>query len=184
MKYLVVLLAAFALTACSLEGMVEKAVPEDIRADHNAHVDSLLAKDTSRIEAAFDLDTSDSDVQRSLKGILDNVSGGKEIRRDYVGMNSASSFSSSEGKTRDINLVTEIQTEGGFMTVTGQYALGADGECCVLTNINAVKSETSPIRAGLEALKKGAKIAGIIILLLIGGLVFFLVRRGRKKTVV
>lgn len=180
-RYLTILFAAFALTACSIQGMVEKAVPEDVRADHTAHIDRILAKDTSRIETAFDLDVSDPDVQSSLKGILNNVSDGKEIRRDYVGVNSAASISAGEGKTRDINLVTEIQTEGGYMTVTGQYALGADGKCCVLTNINVLKSDTSPMREGLETFKKIAKIAGLIILLLIAGLAFFLVRRRRKK---
>lgn len=181
MRYLQVLFAAFVLTACSIEGMVEKAVPEDVRADHMAHIDRILEKDMSRIEAAFDLDVSDPDIQKNLQGILDNVSDGEEIRRDYVGMNSASSISVGKGQTRDISLVTEIQTEGGYMTVTGQYALGADGNCCVLTNINVVKSDTSPMREGLEMFKKIAKIAGMIILLLIGGLVFFLVRRKRKK---
>lgn len=180
MKYLAILFAAVALTACSIQGMVEKAVPEDVRADHNAHVDRLLAKDTSRIERAFKLDLEDPDVQESLNGILENVSTGKEIRRDYVGMNSAASINSS-GKTRDINLVTEVQTEGGFMTVTGQYALGADGECCVLTNINAEKFDSSPVRASLEMVKKIAKIVGLIFLLLVGGLVLLAVRINRKK---
>ena len=181
MKYLISLCAAFALTACSIQGMVEKTVPEDVRSDHMAHIDKLLAKDMSRIERAFDLDVSDPETQKNINMILENIPDGKEIRRDYVGVNSAASVSVGEGKSRDINIVSEIQTEGGYMTVTGQYALGADGECCVMTNINVAKFDTSPVRQSLETVKKIAKIVGLTFLLLIAGLVFFLVRRRRKK---
>lgn len=183
MRYLAIIFAALMLTACSIQGMVEKTVPENVRADHTAHIDRLLAKDTSRIEQAFDLDMSDPDTQESVNGILANVSEGAEIRRDFVSMNSSSSVKSGQGKSRDISLTTEVQTEGGFMTVTGQYALGPDGECCVLTNISAEKFESSPIRASLEALKKGAKLAGLIILLFVLGLVAFLMIRKRRKAV-
>ncbi len=147
-----------------------------------AHIDRLLDRDTSRIERAFDLDVENEDTQAQLETILDNVSGGDEIRRDYVGVNSASSFSSSAGKTRDINLVSEIQTQDGYMTVTTQYALDSQGECCQITNINVVAYDSSPIREGLEAVKRVAKIVGLVFLLAIAALIFFLVRRrGRKK---
>ena len=59
MRVITILMAAFALSACSIKGMVEKAVPEDVQADHMAHIDRILEKDMSRIEAAFDLDISD-----------------------------------------------------------------------------------------------------------------------------
>jgi len=184
MRYLFIFVTAFLLTACSIQGMVEKAVPENVRADHAAHIDSVLAKDTSRLETAFDLDTSDPEVQKNLQGLLENVSDGKEIRRDYVGMNTASSMSVGEGKTREINLVTEIQTEGGYMTVTGFYELDSNGDCCALTNFNVEKFDSSPVRAMWETTAKIGKIVGVIFLLLIGGLVFFLVRRKRKKEII
>lgn len=182
MKYVLLTLSALLLSACSIQGMVEKAVPEDVRADHAAHIDRLLDRDTSRIENAFDLDTQNAETQAQLKAILDNVSEGDEIRRDYVGMNSASSFSTGEGKSRDINLVSEIQTQDGYMTVTTQYALDPQGECCRITNINVEKFETSPVREALESVKRVAKIIGIVFLLGVVALVFFLVRRRNRKT--
>lgn len=181
MKYLIIPFVACALSACSIQGMVEKTVPEDVRSDHMAHIDRLLMKDMSRLERAFDLDMGDPETQKNVNVVLENIPDGKEIRRDYVGVNSSVSMDVGEGKSRDINLVSEIQTEGGYMTVTGQYSLAADGTCCVLTNINVAKSETSPVRESLDSFKKIAKIVGLTFLLLIAGLVFFLVRRRRKK---
>ncbi len=181
MRLIYLIIASIFLSACSIQGMVEKTVPEDVRADHNAHIDRLLAKDTSRIETAFKLDSNDPDVQQNLKGILDRVSNGKEIRRDYVGVNSATSISSGAGKSRDINLVTEIQTEGGFMTVTGQYALGADGVCCVLTNITVEKFESSPIRIVWETAAKIGKFVGLFFLGIVILTVLLVMRSNKKK---
>lgn len=183
MKYLLLALTAMLLSACSIQGMVEKAVPESVRADHAAHIDRLLERDTSRLENAFNLDPQNEETQAQLDSILDNVPEGGEIRRDYVGMNTASSFTTGEGKSRDINLVSEIQTQGGYMTVTTQYALDPQGECCRITNLNVEKFETSPVREALESVKRVAKIIGIIFLIGILALVFFLVRRRKKKRV-
>lgn len=181
MKYLSILFAALIFSACSMQGMVEKAVPENVIADHAAHVDRLLEKDTSRIETAFKLEAVDEASQKQLDQLLANVPDGAEIRRDYVGMNSAVAVNVGEGKTRDINLVSEVQTDAGFMLVTTQYALDGAGDCCMLTNINVEKFETSPMRETLETFARVGKIIGIIILLGILGLVFFLTRRSRRK---
>jgi cbb3-type cytochrome oxidase subunit 3 len=98
-----------------------------------------------------------------------------------VGVNSATAISSGAGKSRDINLVTEIQTEGGFMTVTGQYALGADGVCCVLTNITVEKFESSPIRIVWETAAKIGKFVGLFFLGIVILTVLLVMRSNKKK---
>ena len=162
--------------------MVEKSTPESVRADHAAHIDSLLAKDKSQILSAFDLDEEEESVQEQLSGVFDEVPGGKEIRRDYVGFESSTSFGTSDGKSRDISITTEVQTTDGFMTVMGQYALNEKtGECCKLTNLNVQKYDSSPLRDTLESAGKIMKIVGLIFLAAIALIIFLILRRSRKK---
>ena len=184
MKLLALFIAAIILTACSTQEMIEKTAPENVRANHTAHINKLLERDTSLMESAFNLDMENEDTQKQIAVILENIPDGKEIRRDYVGFNSSSGLSTGEGKTRDISLTSEIQTEGGFMTVYSEYALDSNGECCALTNINVAKYETSPIRLGLEAAAKIGKIVGLVFLglvIFLIGLVVFLVSRKRRR---
>ena len=176
MKYFYLIIATFILSACSIQGMVEKAVPENVRANHNAHIDTLLAKDKQKLIKLFEAGEGNQEATNKLTLVLENIPDGKEIRRDYVGMNSSSKFSH-EGNSRYIHLITEVETETGFMTVTSQYALDSDGTCCALTNINVVASETSPVRAALEI----ARIVGIISLTLILGLIALAIFRSRRR---
>ena len=185
LKYIGYVFCAILLAACSMEGMAEKMVPEDVRADHAAHIDAFLAGDDSRMRNAFknDLDITSEEITAHMAAMIASVPTGQEIRRDYVGVNSVTSISTSEGKMRDINLISEVQTEGGFMLVTSQYGLNTQGECCRLMNIVVESHETSPIRAGLEAVMKIAKWVGLGVLLLMGLLIAFLIRRSRRRRV-
>jgi len=183
MKNLCLILTAILLSACSIQGLVEKTVPANVLEDHAAHIDKLLERDTARMVAAFDLDLEDTETQDKLEMILENVPTGDEIRRDYVGLNTSSSLSTSEGKSRNINLVSEVQTQTGFMTVTSDYTLDAQGECCIITNIYVQPFETSPMRETIETAKKVSKIIGIfffITVLLILFLVIYLIRKKKK----
>ncbi len=185
MHKLYVLICVIFLSACSMDGIVENSVPETVRADNTAHIDRLLAKDASRMAQAFNLDMEDGAIQKQIEGVLNNVPDGKEIRRDYVGVTTASSVALGEGKSRDITLVTEVQTSGGFMMVTSQYALAEDGTCCALSNINVKKSDTSPMREGLIMMGKIASFVGLFLVLMIlgasGSLIFWQRRKKRKR---
>lgn len=186
MMYLIktfsLLLAALILSACSMQGMAEKMVPANVLADHNAQIDALLNEDLSRLESAFagalDFETPETIAQ--MDQILAAVPGGAEVRRDYVGVESSAAISAANGKTRDIGLMTEVQTEDGFMLVSAQYGLAQDGSCCRLLGLNVKRHDSSPIRAGLASAAKVGKFIGLGFLLLIGVLVFWLVRRQRK----
>jgi len=185
MRIIILIFMSICLSACSIQGMVEKTVPENVRVDHNAHIDQLLAKDKAQITRVFEFVIKGDDTDEKLVALFENVPEGKEIRRDYVGMNSSKGISSSEGKRHNISLVTEVQTHGGFMLVTSQYALSADGSCCALTELTAAASDSSPIRAALETAVKIGKLVGIIVLILILGLiamtVLLLNRRGSGR---
>ena len=182
MRLYYLILASIFLSACSIQGVVEKSTPESVRADHAAHIDSLLAKDKSRILSAFNLDEKEESVQEQLSGVFDEVPGGKEIRRDYVGFESSTSFGTSDGKSRDISITTEVQTTDGFMTVMGQYALNEKtGECCKLTNLNVQKYDSSPLRDTLESAGKIGRIIGFVFLALIFGLIALFVFLRRRK---
>jgi len=180
MRLFYLILASLFLSACSIQGMVEKSTPESVRADHTAHIDKLLAKDSSLMESAFQLDMTDEVVQDNLAEVLANVSEGKEIRRDYVGFETSSSFNTGEGKSRDISITTEIQTTGGFMTVHGQYALDAAGECCALTNLNVQKYDNSPVRKTWELMGKIMKFVGLFFLGIIVLTIVLVMRSNRK----
>jgi hypothetical protein len=183
LKYIGYVFCAIFLAACSMEGMVEKMVPEDVRADHAAHIDALLAGDDSRIRSAFkdDLDFESDAIMKQMESITAAVPEGKELRRDYVGVNSNASISTESGRSRDIDLISEVQTEAGFMLVTSKYGLDATGTCCRLMNINVESFDASPIRAGLETAMRVAKWVGLGVLLSIILLVAFLIRRSRKR---
>jgi hypothetical protein len=183
LKYIGYVFCAILLAACSMEGMAEKMVPEDVRADHAAHIDALLAGDDSRIRSAFkdDLDFESDAIMKQMESITAAVPEGKELRRDYVGVNSNASISTESGRSRDIDLISEVQTEAGFMLVTSKYGLDATDTCCRLMNINVESFDTSPIRAGLETAMRVAKWVGLGVLLSIILLVTFLIRRSRKR---
>ena len=181
MRLIFILWSAIFLSACSIEGMVEKAVPENVRADHTSHIDDLLVKDTARIIDIFGLDMTDETVQKSLEDMLGQVPEGQEIRRDYVGMNSSSSLSTGEGKSRNIELVTEVQTQAGFMTVTSQYTLNDAGQCCALKNMVVKKYDQSPMRKTWETAAKIGKVFGILLLISLALILFFVIRASRKR---
>lgn len=185
LRFLALTLFALLLSACSIEGMAEKMIPESVRLDAQKHVDALSNNDISLIISAFEADPEDESVKAQLDSITAQIIEGPEIRRDIVGANASKSFnaSTSEGAQSQTtyDLTYEIEKADGFMAITTTYNLNENGECCRITNINAQKFEASPYRAGLEAMKKGFKIAAIIIGVFLLLLVFFLVRRSRRK---
>jgi hypothetical protein len=181
MRVIYLIIASLFLSACSIQGMVEKTTPESVRADHTAHIDKLLAADSTRMQRAFDLDMADETVKANIATVFENVPGGEEIRRDYVGFESSSGFNTGEGKSRSISITTEVQTTEGFMTVQGLYGLDPDGECCALRNINVQKYESSPVRVMWETLGKVGKFAGLFLVGIIVLTVLLVMRSNKKK---
>lgn len=184
-RFLVLILTALFLISCSIEGIAEKIIPEDVRLDAQVQVNAISNNDMSLIIETFDVDPEDEAVKAQLQSVKDQIIEGPEIRRDIVGANAKTSFSASLGEGSQSQTIYDISYEiekaEGFMAVTAIYTLKEDGECCQLININTQKFESSPYRAGLEAMKTGLIIAGGIIALLGLFLIVFLVRRSRSK---
>jgi len=179
MRYICLTLFALILSACSMQEMVEKAVPENVRANHTAHIDEILSKNKTKMVEALNLDLENVNVQERLTDIFENIPSGEEIRRDYVGMESSSGFGENSATT--IKLTTEIQTEDGFLTVTGLYKSAHGEPCCTLIDMNAWASDSSPARKTWKLMGKIGRVFGISILGLISGLIGYLILRRRRR---
>lgn len=168
--------AAVFLTACNMDKMAAKMVPEHILEKNEAVVDNVLAGNVD-----YFTEFGDADKDKAKAFFDENTSKGKVLRRDFVGINTSTSINVGEGKSKDIALDVEVQTEDGFTLISTKYSLDEDGDCCALTNVNAQKFDSSPIRQGLETTMKVLKAVGIILLIGIIGLIVFLVRRRKRK---
>ncbi len=185
MKIILGLFAVLCLAACSIQDMANKMVPEDIRANTAAHIDALVKRDMSLVREAFNLAEGNVAAQSQIDILLSKIPEGTELQRDIVAANANSSvnYSGSDGKqkSKTYSLSYEVKMTEGFMLVTTRYALGAQGECCILVNIHAEDYKTSPALAGLQMMAKILKIIGGVIALGLLALTAFLVRRRRQK---
>ena len=181
-KYLLVLVSVAILTACSMQKMADKILPEPVKVDATKAVDAVFAKDASFFASMRSEKMSDEEFKAAIDNLFSFVSEGAEIRRDIVSASSKVNASIGSGTNKAYSLIYEIQTDDGFTAISLDYVKTPEqAECCELININVNKSDTSPYRATLEMVGKVMKIIGLIFLLGIGLLIFFLVRRSRKK---
>lgn len=176
LKFILFGLALCFLTACSMNGMAEKMVPEHILAKNDAVIENVLAAN-----ADYFTEFNAEDAAKAKVYFEENTSKGKMLRKDFVGVNTQSSITAGEGKSKNIDLTVEVQTEQGFTLISTQYALDAEGNCCALRNVTSAKHDTSPIRAGLETTMKVLKAVGLIFLIGLIGLIVFLTRRSKRK---
>ncbi|MEE9347230.1 MAG: hypothetical protein V3U82_03480 [Robiginitomaculum sp.] len=182
-----ILCAAFTLglTACSIEDMAAKVIPEHILANDQKVISKVMARDISVFDDFYAENDSRgrADFDASARDVLAAISKGEILRTDIVGANSSSSISSSEGKTRTIVSTYEVQTEQGFTLIELTYGLKPDETCCALSYINVKRPEFSQ-REMLERAASMAKTIGLIILaslLVLIGLIIFFVRRNKRK---
>lgn len=145
------LLSAALLSACSMEAMSEKRVPDDVRAEVNAQIDRLIAGDTVFIFDAFPDERDNPEFREQIKRMAANVPDGDEISRDVVGVigSTEQAYSDTQGAIRrgTYNLAYELAFEDGYLLVQTAHTLTDDGDCCALRAINASRSDTSPMRA-------------------------------------
>lgn len=181
-KYLVLLVSAVILTACSMEKLANKILPEPVKSHATQAVEAVLSKDAAFFKSMQGEKMSDEDFEKAVEGMFAAVSDGAEIRRDIVSASSEVNASLGNGTNKAYSLIYEIQTDDGFTAISLDYVQAPKmSECCRLNNINVVKSDTSPYRQMLETMAKIMKIAGLVLLLGLGLLIFFLVRWSRRK---
>lgn len=184
-RALIPCLIALLLTACSIQDMAEKIIPEDVRTDANLQIDAISNNDLSLLVESLGINIENEAIEKQLDGVRSQIIDGPEIRRDIVGAHAKTHFSASmaEGKQSETtyNVTYEIEKEKGFMAITTHYTLKENGECCRLYHVNVQKFDSSPYRLGFAALKKAVFIAGGILLFILFGLIVFFVRRTRRK---
>ncbi|MEP3889367.1 MAG: hypothetical protein ABJN69_02800 [Hellea sp.] len=174
-KTLFLMLTAILLSACDMNGMAEKMVPAHILEKNDAVIENVLAANADYF-TEFDA----SEIEKAKVYFEENISKGKMLRKDFVGVNTQTSISSGQ-KSKNIDLTVEVQTEDGFTLISTNYTLDNAGECCTLRNVTSAKHETSPVRAALETTMKVLKAMGLIFLIGLIGLIVFLVRRSKRK---
>ncbi len=182
-----ILFAAVWLSACSMQAMAEKRVPDDVRAEVDMQIDRLIEKDTDFILAAFPDEQTNPEFRTQIMRMIDNVPEGDVIRRDIVGVQGRTdqAYSDTQGAVRSgvYNLAHEIAFDSGeFLLVQTAHTFTDTGECCQLRAINASRYEASPYRAQLVRQGQIMKFVGLFTLIstfLVGA--FLIVRVGGRR---
>lgn len=185
MRYLTALIiSAFLLAACNISEMSAKIMPDNIQAMAERDIDAVFAEDTSAF-AGLQGDKTDAEFQKVLENVFKQRRGGDEISRNIATASVNSSISVGEGKTARYEAIYEIATTEGYTAVELVYVQTPDdAECCRLSYINVSGHDTSPYLDALLMVEQITKYIGIAILLITAAillLIFWLVRRSRKR---
>jgi hypothetical protein len=187
MYRLFIVLAGLWLSACSMQAMAEKRVPADVRAEVDAQIDRLIAKDVDFILAAFPEERNNPAFREQITRMVDNVPNGAVLRRDIVGVQGRTdqAYSDTQGAVRSgvYNLAHEIAFDGdAFLLVQTAHTFTDDGACCQLRAINASRHETSPYKAQLERQSRIMKFVALFTLIsTLAVIVFLIIRVGGRK---
>ncbi len=180
------LLTAALLSACSMEAMSEKRVPDDVRAEVNAQIDQLIAGDTDFIFDAFPEERDNPEFREQIERMAANVPNGEEISRDVVGVigSTEQTYSDTQGAVRrgTYNMAYELAFEDGYFLVQTAHTLTDDGDCCALRAINASRSDASPMRE--DQVRRARLFKFLALFLLITTLataVILIIRLGGRK---
>jgi hypothetical protein len=174
------------LSACSMEAMSEKRVPDDVRAEVNAQIDQLIAGETGFIFDAFPEERANPEFLAQITQMAANVPDGPELSRDVVGVigSTEQAYSDTQGAIRrgTYNLAYELRFEDGYLLIQTAHTLSDDGDCCILRAINATRSDTSPMRADQVGRTRLFKILGLLFLISsLATLAVLIIRVGGRK---
>ena len=181
-----ILFAALFLSACSMQAMAEKRVPEDVRQHVDAQIDQLIAGETGFILDAFPDDADNPELLTQIERMERNVPDGNELSRDIVGVmgSTEQAYNDTQGAVRrgTYNLAHELKFEDGYLLVQTATTLNADGKCCVLRSINATRSDVSPMRDGQVSRARLFRILALLLAISsFATLVFLIIRIGGRK---
>ena len=182
LKVLLVIAATILLSSCSLQGIYEKLVPENVRTMDEQYVQAVLDKD---VEAFRNLqgELSDEDFETLLSELFEKVPSGEVIYNSVVSVENNTTFDGS-GKRKIINSSFEIKKGDKFLLINLIYSLDSDGNCCRLVRMNLEDYESSPVKAAIDQAARIGKIIGLVFLgLIVIGLVVLVsyVRRKRRN---
>jgi hypothetical protein len=186
-RHLLIPVAAFILSACSMQAMAEKRVPADVRAAVNAQIDQLLSGDTDFIFAAFPDDADNPEFQAQIARMAANVPDAEPVSRTIVGVmgTTEQAYSDRQGAIRQgtYNLAHEIAfSDGTYLLIQTAHTLDDRGECCRLRSINATRSETSPMYEDQQDRARFFRLLAILLVIsTLITIVALIVRVGGRK---
>lgn len=180
-RNLLLLIAATALSACSMQGMIETMTSEEDRAMAQQFVDAIRTRDSAELEAMVD-----PEVWRNSAGQFEEAaglfpSGTVETQITAYSMNS-SGLGDGARTDKEFTLVT---TNDEHWTTT-RFRTFQEGGAPIIVAWSVDGSSEPP--AELEAMEAVGTVflwAGIVALLLLVGLIVlivWLVRRSGRKT--
>ena len=186
MKRWLLCLSLALLSACPMQAMSEKLVPDDVRAEVAAQIDALVAGDVEFILEAFPEERSNPEFREQITRMAGNVPDADVLSRDVVGVQASTeqAYSTTEGavRTGTYNLANELEfSDGRFLLVQTAHTLDDAGECCVLRAINASRHSESPVKSQLARQARVMKGVGLLLLLsTLATIAFLIIRIGGR----
>ena len=186
-RLLVSCLSALAVSACSMEAMEDKLIPDDVSAEVDAQIDRLVAGETGFIFDAFPDDATSPDFRAQIERMVGNVPDAEEVSRDVVGLQAATeqAYTVEGGAVRSgtYNMAHELAFDDGtYLLVQTAHTMTDAGECCALRAINASRHDTSPVKAQRARQAAVMKIVALLLLLTtLATAAFLIIRVGGRK---
>ena len=168
------------LTACSFDGMYQKFVPDNVKALDDQYVDALMQKDKTPF-LHLKGEMTDEDFNKAFVKVFEGVPDGDIVETSVAGFNHQTSVGT-EGKSKTITSIFEVQKGEAYSLVTLSYALDENENCCALVSLDVSRHDASPVIAGLKVVGLVLKIIGLVVLLGFCVGLFFIVRHTRRKS--
>lgn len=184
MRIFVSIVLAALLSACAMEEMASKLLPDDIEQTSWDVVTATFAEDVDYFLPMKPEDMSLEDFEKQVLGALSQRSGGDVLSKHLVSASTNTNVSAGSGRTRTIEAGHEIETSEGFTLVSTRFTQGPNETvCCRLANINVQKFDTSPAYQTILLTEEIMKISAVVIPLVILFVVLLVLRSRRKKRV-
>ena len=186
-SFLLCLLSALCLSACSMQAMSEKLLPDDVRAEIDAQTEALLRGDTDFMIEAFPEEQDNPAFREQIMRMANNVPDAAILSKHIVGVQAKTGqrYSETDGAVQEgvFNLGQEIAFDNGeFVLVQTAHSLDDRGQCCVLRAINASRHEDSPFHAGQVIRSRVLRGLGLFLILsTFATVVFLIVKVGGRK---
>ena len=157
---LILPLVAMFLSACTMEGLAGRLIPDEVRADAERLTDEIMAGEFGTVRAAFP-DQAGPEFEAFLSGIAKELEGKTETAREIIGAQ-ASAGAGTDGPSRTYALVHEVQIEDRFVLVSQVWKRRGD-EDVTLFAVDITDADTSTA-AQLRRTGMIVRVAGSILL--------------------
>ena len=134
MRLFILIVLTLSLTACSIEKMAEKMLPDDIELQSQDVVTAVFEQDMDFFLPLKGEEVDLESFNKNVEAMFGQKSKGDIISRHIVSANVSSNISTEKGKTKDINIGHEVKTSEGFTLISTRFYQGSeDTKCCTLS---------------------------------------------------